>query len=464
MSVPDAPRRLVALVDCSAFYVSCERVFDPGLVGVPVAVLSNNDGCVIARSQEVKDAGVGMGEPFFKCRDRLAEVGARVFSSNYALYGDMSRRVFDTLLTLSPDVVPYSIDEAFVWLPTAGRSGPVLRAWAERWARAARARVLRWTGVPVRVSVAETKTLAKAASEFARAEMGRGAEPAVCLWGHPAREAFLRGLSVGDVWGVGRRWAGRLEALGVRTAAELAALPEAVVRQRFNVVLARTAAELRGVPCVVDGDGPVTQRTMVRSRSFGERVSDLGTLRRAVATHAARAAEKLRAEGLVAGRVGAFATTKGVGAGPHRSGWVECDLAAQSSRTPDLVAAALGCLGRAFVGRDDRGRPYRYRKAGVVVSELRPAGAEQAALFSDLGGAAGRTPEWAASQGRLMEAVDAANRRFGKRAVAFAAMGTPASLRRARDGSGGAPRWEMRRERMSPRYTTRWDELAVVRA
>lgn len=453
-----APRRLVALVDCSAFYVSCERVFDPSLVGVPVAVLSNNDGCVIARSQEVKDAGVRMGEPFFKCRRQLADMGATVFSSNYTLYGDMSRRVMDTLLSVSPHVVPYSIDEAFVHLPTGGRTGDALREHMEATAREIRRRVLRWTGIPVRVSVAETKTLAKAASEYARTLLNVGEEPVVCLWGHPDREAFLASLDVGDVWGVGRRWGQRLRALGYSTAAKLAEAPDAVIKSRFNVVLLRTVYELRGTACVRDGEGPVERKTMVRSRSFGEPVEDLETIRQAVATHVARAAEKLRREGLVAGRVGAFCTTKGYGAGPHASGWVERELAVASSRTPDLIRAALLALGQAYEARHADGRPFRYRKAGVVLGELRTAGTEQGALF----GAEGRTPEWAAAQGRLMDALDACNQRFGKRAVAFAAMGPPLALRKARDGSEGAPRWEMRRQSMSPRYTTRWGELPIA--
>ncbi len=453
-----APRRLVALVDCSAFYVSCERVFDPSLVGVPVAVLSNNDGCVIARSQEVKDAGVRMGEPFFKCRRQLADMGATVFSSNYTLYGDMSRRVMDTLLSVSPDVVPYSIDEAVVHLPTGGRIGGALREHMEATAREIRQRVLRWTGIPVRVSVAETKTLAKAASEYARTLLKAGGEPVVCLTGHPDREAFLASLDVGDVWGVGRRWGRRLRALGYSTAAKLAAAPDAVIKRRFNVVLLRTVYELRGMACVRDGDGPVERKTMVRSRSFGEPVEDVETVRRAVATHAARAAEKLRHEGLVAGRVGAFCTTKGYGQGPHRTGWVEREMTVASARTQDLIRAALLALGEAYAQADERGRSYRYRKAGVVLGELRPAGTEQGALF----GADERTPEWTAAQGRLMDALDACNRKFGRRAVAFAAMGPPSALQKTRDGSAEAPRWETRRERMSPRYTTRWDEIAVV--
>ena len=460
-AVASRPRRLVALVDCSAFYCSCERVFDPSLVGVPVAVLSNNDGCVIARSDEVKALGVKMGAPFFKVRDELATAGAAVLSANYTLYGDMSRRVMETLETFTPDVEVYSIDEAFLSVPTPpGEPGEVC-AEMERRAREIRSRVLRWTGVPVRVSWAETKTLAKAASEWAKETLKAGGEPCVCLWGHPEREAWLGQMPVGDVWGVGRRWAVKLEALGATTAAELAALPDGLLRQRFNVVLARTAAELRGVPCLPLGEAPVPRRTMVKSRSFGEPVTDVGALRQAVATHAARAAEKLRREGLVAGRVAAFVTTKGFGDGPHRSGGADEALAEASADTTELVAAARRCLGRAYVARDAGGRAYRYRKAGVTLSEIRPAGSEQRSLIPihEVQTRADRV-----RQAALMEALDAANRKYGARAVVVASQGCPSSLRKTRDGTAGAPAWEMRRERMSPRYTTRWDELVVVGA
>ena len=460
------PPTLYALVDCSAFYCSCERVFDPALLGVPVAVLSNNDGCIIARSQEVKDLGIPMGAPFFKHRRELRAAGVRVFSSNYTLYGDMSRRVMETLLTLTPDVHPYSIDEAFLGIPTCGRSTDEVRARALDLAREVRRRVLLWTGIPVRVSVARTKTLAKAASEYARAQMKQGGEPVVCFYGHPDREAWLAEMPVGDVWGIGRRWAAKLEARGARTARDLAALPDAVLLRELNVVGLRTAMELRGVSCVVLDDAPVRQ-TMIRSRSFGEPVSDLATLRRAVATHAARAGEKLRREGLVAGRIGAFVTTKGFGAGPHRSDGRDRTLTAQTNRTPDLIRAALLCLGSAFSGGGTQA--YGYRKAGVVLSELRPEGSEQTTLFDDRGRAFGHLNECEARPGgdrqaRLMASVDALNARFGGRTVVFGSMGPPSALRKTRDGSAGAPRWEMRREHMTARYTTRWNELAVANA
>ena len=452
------PRRLFALVDCSAFYCSCERVFDPSLESVPVAVLSNNDGCIIARSQEVKDLGIPMGAPFFRHRAELAAQSVRVFSSNYTLYGDMSRRVMVCLETFTPDVEVYSIDEAFLSVPTPPGSPEEVCAEMERRAAEIRTRVLRWTGIPVRVSWAETKTLAKAASEWAKARLKAGGEPCVCLWGHPEREAWLQSMAVGDVWGVGRRWAAKLEALGAATAAGLAAVPDGVLRQRFNVVLLRTALELRGVSCLPLDQAPVARKTLVKSRSFGEPTGELAVVSQAVATHAARAAEKLRREGLLAGRVEAFVTTKGFGAGPHRSGCQGEGLPATAD-SGALVAAARRCLGRAWAAADGRGVPYRYRKAGVTLLEIRPAGTEQRGLFAVTDGDTGPDRQRRAA---LMAALDRANGRYGKRAVVVASQGCPSTLGRTRAASG-APAWEMRRERMSPRYTTRWDELVTVR-
>ena len=447
--VPERPRRLVGLVDCSAFYCSCERVFDPRLAGVPVAVLSNNDGCVIARSDEVKALGVRMGEPFFKVRRRLEEAGVVVKSSNYELYADVSRRVMACLESFTPDVEAYSIDEAFVTVPTPGGAPDEARGRVERLASEVRRRVLRWTGVPVRVSFAETKTLAKAASEYARSELGAGREPVVCFWGHPEREALLGALPVEDVWGVAGKWGQRLRDLGGPTAARFAALDDRLIRRHLGVVALRTAYELRGVPCVTT-DGPVGgRRTLVRSRSFGRPVTDDRELREAIATHAARAAEKLRREGLAAQAVGAFVTTREFGDGPHRSGSRAVSLGQATNRTSDLVRAALLCLGQCHEAADRVGRPYRYRKAGVTVWDLVPESPEQGHLF--------QPPDPA--QARLYEAIDGLNRRFGKRTVFVGSMGVPSPTADATES--GQP-WAMKRERMSPRYTTRWDELAVA--
>ncbi len=442
-----APRRLVALVDCCAFYASCERVFDPSLAGVPVVVLSNNDGCVVARSAEAKARGIRMGAPYFKERARLAAIGARVFSSNYTLYADMSRRVMATLETATPDVEVYSIDEAFLSIPVPPGSPAEARAAVEAWAHVLRARVLQWTGIPVRITVAATKTLAKAAS--AQADVRGGVH---CLWADPEADAVLARLPLTGVWGVAARSAAKLPA-DVQTAGRFAALGDGLIRQRLGVVGLRTAWELRGVSCLPLERAPAPRRSLVRSRSFRQPLTDLAAIREAVATHAARAAEKLRAEGLAAHAVGAFVSTKGIGEGPHRTGSAAVALGFATNRTPDLLHAALAALDRAYAAADRAGRPFRYRKAGVTLWDLVPATPEQAHLFRPA------APE----QDDLHRALDALNRRFGARTIFFAAMGTaprtPSALGRA---AAPEPAWAMQRAHHSPRYTTHWAELASV--
>lgn len=459
------PRRLFALVDCANFYASCERVFDPALEGKPVAVLSNNDGCVIARSEEVKAAGVPMGAPYFKCKRELGAIGARIFSSNYSLYADMSRRVMETLHTVTPDVEVYSVDEAFLVVPgpETGACPEAERARLDAFARSVRDRVWRWTGIPTRVALAETKTLAKAGVALAKRLERDGGVPALCFWGHPAREAFLARLSVRDVWGISRRWGRRLEGLGAATVADFVALPDPVIRKTLSVVGLRTAYELRGVSCLgLDHDPPVRQ-SLIRSRSFRQPITDLATISEAVATHAARAGEKLRREGLVAGRIAALVTTKGVGEGPHRTGWLELPLATPTNRTPHLIRAAKSSAAQSFEPCDFYGHPYRYRKAGVVCTDLRPARPVQTQAFVP---ARAFDPAWTGEQDRLHEAVDRLNRRFGRRTVAFAAQGAPKRLA-ALESEGDAetaPAWGMARDHTHHAYTTRWDKLPVVRA
>ena len=444
---PERPRRLVALVDCSAFYCSCERAFRPDLATTPVVVLSNNDGCVISRTAEAKALGVPMGAPYFKVRRQLDRDGVAVFSSNYALYADLSRRVMEVLEQFTPDVERSSIDEAFLTLRADAAQPEAERERLEALAHAIRDAVLRATGVPVRVSIAETKTLAKAASEYSR---GRGG--AVCFWGHPARDAFLGALPVEDVWGIGPRWARRLRSEGVTTAAAFAALDDRRLRRHYNVTALRTAWELRGVPCVA-AEGATPRRSLVRSRSFGERTARLDLALEAVATHAARAAEKLRAEGLEAGALQVFLTTGGHGPGPHRQGSAMLPFTHPTASTFTVVGLARQLLRSCHVAEDRAGRPLRYLKVGVVLTELAPCGPAQSDLF---------TPR-AAEHPALLAAVDRLNARFGRHTVAVAAQGHPARLARIETAETGTPAWAMRREHMSPRYTTAWDALPVIR-
>ena len=440
--------RLFVLVDCSNFYCSCERLFRPDLARVPVAVLSNNDGCVVARSEEVKALGVPMGAPFFKVRRKLESAGAVVFSSNYELYADLSRRVMDTLRTFTPEVEAYSIDEAFLSI-----SAPIPRDRKdlEAFAREVRRRVLRWTGIPVRVSVAETKTLAKVGSEHAKRLQKRGREPVVSLYGMGRDEldAVLAATPIGDVWGVGRAYGRRLPAVGITTALGLARANDAWVRETMRVTGLRTALELRGVSCIPLEKAPTTRKSLVRSRSFSRPVTSVDEMREAVATHAARACEKLRSEGLSARAVQVFFHTGHEDAkGPHRSASLAAELPRATNVTPEVLRVTGRLVDGLWRGEDPRGRPYPYRKAGVLLLDLTRANPAQGNLF---------LPE-REGMDDLMVALDAVNRRFGKRSVFLAAEGI------GRHGTETGQDWAMRRQMKSPAYTTRWEDLVTVYA
>jgi len=420
-----------ALIDCENFYVSCERVFDPSLRRRPVVVLSNNDGCIIARSEEVKAAGIPMGAPVFQHRDDLRQMDAVVRSSNYALYADMSRRVMQELEAVAVEVERYSIDEAFLTLPALGRERLTTLA------QDLRRRVGQRQGVPIRCAIGPTKTLAKVADEMAKQREGVFVCP-----GDPERAALLDTVAVGDVWGIGPASEKKLAAKDVSTAEEFRQLPDRWIRERMTVTGLRTAYELRGTSCMPLETTPPPRKSLVRSRSFGERLTEKEPIRQAVCTHAQRAAEKLRAEELVARGLQVFITTKQFGAPPHYANGVGATLPHHTAHTPALVRAAATLLDRIHRAEID-GQPVRYKKAGVMAYDLRPRVPEQGALF---GGED-------ATDDMLMAAVDQINREMGRGTIGVAAAG----LR-------GQRAWSMKRERKSPRYTTQWDELPVARA
>ena len=280
---------IFALVDCNNFYASCEKLFDPRLAGVPVVVLSNNDGCVVARSAEVKALGIPMGVPWFRIRDQARRHGIVAFSSNYALYADMSNRVVEVLAQFSPDIEVYSIDESF--LDVAGFEGTGLAEYG----RQIRERVQRWLGLTVCVGIAPTKTLAKLANHCAKKNLAGTA--GVCDFTiMPAADldALLARIDVGEVWGVGRKLTPRLQAMGIGTVRDLRDADAETLRARFSVVLERTLRELRGTSCLALEDVVPDRQQIICSRSFGERVHDLEALQEAVASYLSRAAEKLR--------------------------------------------------------------------------------------------------------------------------------------------------------------------------
>lgn len=434
------PRGPFALIDGNNFYVSCERAFRPGLEGRPVIVLSNNDGCAIARSNEAKELGIKMGQPWFQVRQAWPDACITALSANFALYGDMSNRLMGIAAGLGPDQEIYSIDETFIGL--AGIPGDLVRR-----SHAVRSRILQWTGLPTCVGIGPTKTLAKLANHIAKAaERKPGSYPAelaqVCnLASLPASDldAIMEATEVGEVWGIGPRIADQLRVLGVRTVLDAARLDPATVRRRWSVVLERTIRELQGQPCIGLEQAPPAKQQIACTRSFGQPVTELVPMMQAVSEFAARTGEKLRAQGGRAGQVLVFAHTSPFRPGRSYSKAITLSLRRPSSNTLDLVATAARGMRAIF-------KPgYHFMKAGVMLLDLVPEGQEQGELPLDDDGEA---------SARLMGAVDAINDRYGQGSIRVASAGVQVKKRE----------FEMRQQLRTPRYTTHWDELPVARA
>lgn len=420
------PARVYALIDGNSFYCSCERVFDARLAKRPVLVLSNNDGCAIARTAEVKALGIGMGDPFFKIRDLCKRENVAVFSSNYTLYGDMSRRLNSIYQGFAPEIEVYSIDESF--LDIAGV--PI----KDRAAFAAdlRSTVRRWTGIPTCVGIGPTKTLAKLANWTAKKNLELNG---VCDFTDPAScERFIPTTPVDAVWGVGKASVAKLDALGIRTVGALLDADPKRVRQAMTVVGERIVHELRGVSCLPLEAVAAQRKGIAVTRSFGTPVLTIAKMHEAVASYATRAGEKLRRHGVAAVQGFVFMHTNRHNNDPSRYATAAISLLEGTSDTHELVAAAAHACDRAWCPG------FRYSKAGIVLTELVPADRIQKSFFFDID---------RDEREKLMTAVDALNRRFGRGAVFPAAMG----IRRE---------WGIKFEMKSPRYTTRWDELPVV--
>ena len=440
---------MFALVDVNNMYVSCERVFRPSLIGRPVVVLSNNDGACIARSNEAKDLGVKMAQPWFQVRYLEREAGLIALSANFELYGDMSSRMMTLVAQYAPRQEVYSIDESF--LDFDGVPGDLVAIGREM-----RARVLQWTGLPTSVGVGPTKTLAKLANHVAKmAERKPGSYDArfaqVCHLGNVSREALqrvLRTTEVGNVWGVGRRMTARLNEGGIHTVLDLVNADLATLRKQFSVVLEKTVLELRGTPCMEVDHEPAAQQQMMCSRSFGTPVTELAGLIEVVSQFATRVAEKARQQEAAAGAVHVFVTTSPFRKNDRQhSPSATIPLVRPSADTRVIIGTAVRALQAMY-------RPgFNYAKAGVMLVDLRPQGQQQGEL--DLF-AAGNEPPGATSANpeRLMDAVDALNRRFGRGAVTVAS-----AAHQARNGEHAG-----KQEKRSPRYTTRLEEIVTALA
>lgn len=416
----------LALVDCNNFYASCERLFQPALRGRPVVVLSNNDGCVIARSNEAKALGIEMGEPWFMCRERVDTQGVIVRSSNYTLYGDMSARVMRVLEEFTPELEVYSIDEAFLGL--AGFEGRL-----EAHGRAMRETVIQWTGIPVSVGIGPTKTLAKLANRTAKKDLSSGG--VLCLMEEADQSAALARIELTELWGVARRMAERLAGIGIRTPLDLRDADPKFVRLHSSVVMERMVLELRGIPCIGLEEATPDRKTIVASKSFSRRVSCRHEMEEAVTTHMTRAAEKLRRQNLAAGRLAVFIHTD-----KHRL--KDRQLMAEQAFVLPVATADTGRLNRAaLIALDAIWRPgHDYKKAGVMLLDLAPARDVQGGLFD--------RPDDPKALAR-MKALDALNARYGRGTVTFASMGRQQG-------------WKLRTDFISPRFTTVWADLLSV--
>lgn len=420
----------VALVDCNNFYVSCERVFNPKLEGKPVVVLSNNDGCAVARSNEVKALGVKMGEPWFKLEKLAKQHGIIALSSNYSLYGDLSARVMSILSTFSPKQEIYSIDECFLDLD--GFAPETL----DKYGQTIRTTIRRNVGIPVCVGIAKTKTLAKLANHCAK--KGLAGRDLVCDFGRLSDgelSHLFASLPVGEIWGVGRKITERLLAMGIQTVEDLRIANPNNIRQQFSVVVERTVKELNGIPCIELEDVDTPRQQIMVSRSFGQEVSNFDDLAESVAYFSTSAAEKLRNDGSVAASLCVFIQTNPFKESPQYQRSVVVPMSQPTDDTVKLVNAATRGLREIYrVG-------FGYKKSGVLLMALQPKGTSQAALFDD--------PAEQAKSAKLMQVMDSINRRMGKGSLTIAASGT-------------RQRWAMRRDRKSPNYTTEWGELPVA--
>lgn len=422
--------RSIALVDVNNFYVSCERAFNPKLKNKPIVVLSNNDGCAVARSNEVKALGVNMGAPWFKFKELAKQHGIIAYSSNYALYADMSNRVMSILRQFSPYQEVYSIDESFLDL-TEFQSRDLVR-----YGQQMRQRILQWTGLPVCVGIGSTKTLSKLANHCAKKQTEF---KSVCNFNTMASQeldALLSQIEVGEVWGVGRKLAPKLQVLGIKTVLDLKYANPERLRQQFSVVMEKTIRELNGTVCIEMEEVRPVKQQILSSRSFGYPVTDYNSLAESITLYMSRAAEKLRKQQSYAGSVYVYIRTSPFNEKlPFYSNGLTIALPTPTDHTMQLVAVALWGLKHIY-------KPsYHYAKAGVMLGELVPQQGMQTDLFSNT--------QVTLKTSKLMLTMDGINKKIGKESIKLAS-------------EGFTRPWKMKQGNKSPCYTTKWDDMLNV--
>ena len=417
----------IALIDCNSFYASCERIFNPKLLGKPIVVLSNNDGCIITRSAEAKALGIKMGEPYFKAKKIIEKNNVKVFSSNYSLYGDISQRVMEILLGFSPEVEIYSIDEAF--LNFKGFKNHELLTYCKH----IRQTIKQWVGIPVSIGVGSTKTLSKIANHLAKKEADY--EGICILKGDEKIEEALNRIEIGDVWGIGRRLSKFLRNYEVRTAKQFAFLDRRWIRKNMGVVGEKIQLELRGISCLDLELLPSPKKSCCVSRSFSRPIEKIEELQESIANYGSRVAEKIREEGLIAQSMSIFVLTNHFNKKEKQySSSIKLQLDYPTSDSKLIVKRAVEGIKRIYK------EGYRYKKAGIILYELHNSSSVRGLLDYDKP----RTDS-------LMRSLDKINYRYGSSTLRLAAEG----IRRS---------WHMRREKVSPCYTTSFDQLMIVKS
>lgn len=418
--------KVFALVDCNNFYTSCETIFNPSLKGKPVVVLSNNDGCVIARSAEAKKAGIRMGIPVFEIGDLIKKYQVHVFSTNYALYGDISQRVMTTLASMVPEIEIYSIDEAF--LDLSGFPVEELTKLADK----IRGKVFRWTGIPVSVGIAPTKTLAKIANHLAKSDLQDNG--VFNFIDHPDKDKLLQEFPVGEIWGVGEKYEEFFRRSHIFSASDLKKADENRIREHLGVIGQRLVLELKEIVCYQINQNPETKKEITTSRSFGHPVESYDELEQATISYVSKVAIKLRKQKSLAQSLLIFVMTNKYAQGPKYVNYKIVRLPVPSSQTQELIHYSLIALKQLFR------KGYLYKKTGIVVSEIVPETGYQTGLWDDLNREKNR---------KLMTVIDKINKKSGSGQLKFAVQGSDES-------------WKMRQENLSPQFTTKWSDILVV--
>ena len=419
-------KKKIALIDCNSFYVSCERLFKPKLLNKPVVVLSNNDGCVISRSNEAKALGIKMGEPFFKVKDLVSKHKVFVFSSNYALYGDLSRRVMKILKTFSPNVEIYSIDEAFLDLSFVEENK------TEELAKEIRNRILKWTGIPTSVGISNTKTLSKVANHIAKKN-----NTGVMYLEPKYSDEYLKKFEIQDVWGVGRQLTKFFIKNNILTAFDLKNVSNTWIKKSTNVLSAKTVMELRGIPCIDLLPHSEKRKSCCVSRSFGRKVSNLEELKEAITAHSLNATEKIRTDEQITRSITVFIRTSPFNKDKrYYSNSHTIELPIDTNNSLEIVKYALEALDKIY-------KPgYLYQKAGIILSKLKDADKFERNLL---------TPIIEKDLKKLMNAIDLTNTKYGRYSISLAQAGINKS-------------WKMRRQHSSKIDTASFYDLPTIRA